>query len=348
MSNWAAFERRPQNAEIAEANQAYGALTEGLYIAGFTFERAMARTLALLKSGGWRLVGPGFDDVDKFVRSLALDKFNVVAEQRREFVREVEALRLVSHRALADALGVSAMTIGRDVTNVTPDGQNAPESREAPVTNVTPSAGGGRRDARIIANRDEREERREEKLRSLAEAAALAGLYSVIYADPAWEDEFGHAGRDTEIHYPTMTLDEIKALAVAEIAAPDAVLYLWALPHMIPSALEIMTAWGFEYRTEIVWGKDKIGLGAWARNQHEVLLIGRKGAFPPPPEAVRSPSLVIAPRLREHSAKPEIFAEMIERWYPESAKIELFRRGPPRSGWAAWGNEAKAAAAAPG
>jgi hypothetical protein len=57
--------------------------------------------------------------------------------------------------------------------------------------------------------------------------------------------------------------------------------------------------------------------------------------FPPPPTAVRSPSVVTAPR-GEHSAKPEVFAEMIERWYPESAKVEMFRRGEPRPGWAAW------------
>jgi N6-adenosine-specific RNA methylase IME4 len=177
----------------------------------------------------------------------------------------------------------------------------------------------------------------------MAAAAALSGLHSVLYADPPWQDEFGPAGRQTELHYPVMTLDEIKALPVPDICTPDAVLYLWALPHMRRQADAVMKAWGFDYRSEIIWVKDKIGIGHWVRNQHENLLIGRKGAFPPPPEALRSPSVVVAPR-RRHSAKPEVFAEMIERWYPDMPKIELFRRGPARTGWSAWGNEAKEAA----
>jgi hypothetical protein len=73
----------------ASANQAYGALNEGLYIAGFTFERAMASLLALLKDDGWRQVGHGFTDVNEFVRSLHLDQFKVVADQRKEFARRV-------------------------------------------------------------------------------------------------------------------------------------------------------------------------------------------------------------------------------------------------------------------
>jgi hypothetical protein len=126
---------------------------------------------------------------------------------------------------------------------------------------VPPGATDGRRDARLIVRRDTREERREEKLRSIGAAAALQGLYSVLYADPPWEDEFGPNSRQAELHYPVMTLDAIKAVPVKDISTDDAVLYLWALPHMVPAALELMAAWGFEYRTHIVWAKDTIGLG---------------------------------------------------------------------------------------
>jgi N6-adenosine-specific RNA methylase IME4 len=101
-----------------------------------------------------------------------------------------------------------------------------------------------------------------------------------------------------------------------------------------------MAAWGFEYRTHLIWGKDKIGLGQYVRNQHELLLIGRRGAFPPPAEGVRSPSLVMAP-VGKHSEKPTAFVEMIERFYPDAPKIEMFRRGRARKGWDAWGNEAR-------
>jgi N6-adenosine-specific RNA methylase IME4 len=328
----------------AEANQAYGALAEGFYLAGFTFERAMGRVLGLLKDGGWRQVGAGFQNVNDFVRSLGLDQFRVAAEQRREFVERVKELQpQVTNRAIADALGVRHTTINRDVgTNVPLDARNAQQNGQGAGTNLPPGAGDGKRDAARINQRDTREERREDKLSSIATAAELKGLYSVIYADPPWEDEFGPNDRQAELHYPVMTLEAIFALPVKKICTDDAALYLWALPHMAPAALELMVEWGFDYRTQLIWAKDKIGLGEWVRQQHEILLIGRMGAFPPPPVGVRSSSLVAAPRTK-HSAKPDVFAELIESWYPESAKIELFRRGTPRPGWAAWGNEAKVA-----
>jgi N6-adenosine-specific RNA methylase IME4 len=174
----------------------------------------------------------------------------------------------------------------------------------------------------------------------MGQAARLEGKFSVIYADPPWTDEFGPNSREAELHYPLMTDAEIEALGVPEVAADDAILLLWAPPHMLPAALRVMEAWGFSYRTNIVWAKDRIGLGEWARNQHEELLIGRRGAFPPPDEGLRVPSVVNAPR-GEHSAKPDAFAELIERWWPEAPKLELFCRGKPRLGWDGWGNEAE-------
>ena len=84
-------------------------------------------------------------------------------------------------------------------------------------------------------------------------------------------------------------------------------------------------------------------MGSGRATNMRILLIGRRGKFPPPPEAVRSPSVISAPR-DEHSAKPDGFIELIERWYPDQPKIELFRRGAPRPGWSCWGNEVVKAA----
>jgi N6-adenosine-specific RNA methylase IME4 len=184
-----------------------------------------------------------------------------------------------------------------------------------------------------------------QRLRAQAESAPEwpQGRFSVFLADPPWKDDFGPCSRAVENHYPTMDLDAIKTLPVYEISTPDAVLFLWALPHMLPAAVEVMAHWCFEYRTCMVWAKNKIGLGQWVRNQHELLLIGRRGTFPPPREELRSPSLIEAP-AGEHSAKPEVFAEMIELWFPEAVKLELFRRGPARPGWSTWGSEAQEAA----
>lgn len=199
----------------------------------------------------------------------------------------------------------------------------------------------------IIKNHEriKKEIKRDETFKRINEQAKSApawpeGRYSVIYADPPTEDDFGHTKKDVEHHYPTMSWDDLKALPVEGIATEDAVLYLWSAPHVIHKMLEIMARWGFEYRTHMIWDKGRIGLGQWTRNQHEVLLIGRRGTFPPPPTDVRMGSVVYAPVTEEHSEKPEIFADFIETWYPTASKVELFRRGEARPGWAVYGFEA--------
>jgi N6-adenosine-specific RNA methylase IME4/ParB-like chromosome segregation protein Spo0J len=168
----------------------------------------------------------------------------------------------------------------------------------------------------------------------------LGRTYPVILADPPWK--FHLYGPDTarvaERHYPTMSVEELCAVPVAaDLATPDAVLFLWAPIPLLSDALNVMTAWGFEYVTNMVWVKDKIGVGHWVRNQHELLLIGRRGEFPTPEPANRPGSVIEAPR-REHSQKPDEVYEIIEQMYPELPKIELFAR-QTRPGWAAWGNE---------
>jgi N6-adenosine-specific RNA methylase IME4 len=152
----------------------------------------------------------------------------------------------------------------------------------------------------------------------------------------------GGPNRAIENHYPTMALDEICALPIAELAADDAVLYLWATAPKLAECFAVIEAWGFNYRTNIVWAKDKLGMGYYARSQHELLLIARRGALPPPLPENRISSVVYAVR-EEHSKKPDLFYELIERWYPTLPKIELFARSM-REGWTGWGNQLAEAA----
>lgn len=167
--------------------------------------------------------------------------------------------------------------------------------------------------------------------------------YGVILADPEWR--FEPWSRETGLdrspdnHYPTSCLDVIKARDVPSIAADHAVLFLWATVPMLPHALVVMAAWGFDYVSHQVWRKDRIGTGYWFRNQHELVLVGTRGDVPAPAPGQNVASVFDAP-LGAHSAKPEAVHELIERWYPTLPKIELNRRGPPRPGWDAWGNEA--------
>lgn len=184
-----------------------------------------------------------------------------------------------------------------------------------------------------------------EKISAGNEELDMSRKYPIIYADPPWRYEMpamGGTNRSIENHYPTMTLEEICALPVREIAADDSLLYLWATAPKLPECLKVIEAWGFEYRTHMVWVKDKIGMGYHARNQHELLLIAKRGDMPPPRPGEQPSSVIEAPR-GEHSAKPSIFAEIIERLYPEVSKIELFCR-TPREGWVVWGNQSKEAA----
>ena len=168
--------------------------------------------------------------------------------------------------------------------------------------------------------------------------------YPIIYADPPWRYEnppIGATSRAIENHYPTMTLAEICALPVGELATDDALLYLWATAPKLAECFEVIRAWGFEYRTNMVWDKEKIGMGYHARNQHELLLICKRGNIPPPAAGTQPSSVYREPR-GAHSAKPTFYHEMIEAAYPQLPKIELFCRSP-RDGWAVWGNQSEAA-----
>jgi N6-adenosine-specific RNA methylase IME4 len=167
----------------------------------------------------------------------------------------------------------------------------------------------------------------------------------VILADPPWKFELFDAssgfGGAADAHYPTMETEKICALPVADVATPDAVLFLWSTQVHLLHALRVIGAWGFEYVTNMVWVKDKTGLGHWVHNQHELLIIARRGEMPTPLPANRPPSVITAPR-REHSRKHDEAYEIIEKMYPGLPKIELFAR-QARAGWACWGNEAPSA-----
>ena len=196
--------------------------------------------------------------------------------------------------------------------------------------------------------------------------------YSTVLADPPWpESGGGKVKRGADRHYPLMRIDDIAKLPVRDIARPDAHLYLWATNNHLPGALEVMRAWGFRYVTNLAWGKVKTsrhrnglvapngtlvaspqkeavliesvqqGLGQYFRGAHELLLFGVRGKVPyrtlPDGRRAQHPTLVLAPR-GEHSRKPDVFHEVIEKVSP-GPYVELFARRA-RPGWAVWGNQA--------
>lgn len=187
-------------------------------------------------------------------------------------------------------------------------------------------------------------ERRKERERELA--ARITALpqrrYGLILADPEWKwrpyHEVTGGSRSASNHYPVSDTAVIAARQVESIAAHDCILFLWAIGSMLPEALQVMGAWGFTYKSNLVWVKDRQGTGFWNRARHELLLIGTRGHPVAPALGTQLPSVIEAPR-RAHSEKPELVAKWIERIWPNTPKIELNRRGPPRPGWDAWGNE---------
>jgi len=176
------------------------------------------------------------------------------------------------------------------------------------------------------------------------------GRYSVAYADPPWRYDFDVESRATENHYPTLTLPEIikykdnQGTPVTDKFADDCILFLWATAPKLNEALDLIKAWGFTYKTNLIWAKEsldglsyKTGLGWYCRNQHELLLIAEKGTMPLPPPASRPKSIISAPRTN-HSKKPRKVYRLIERAYPGYQYLELFGRNNNRKKWTVWGN----------
>ena len=161
-------------------------------------------------------------------------------------------------------------------------------------------------------------------------------VYDVIYADPPWRYDFSKSNsREIENQYPTMTVEEICALRVP--SAKNSVLYLWATAPKLLEALAVMKAWGFQYKTQAVWDKQVLGMGYWFRGQHELLLVGTKGNFSPPPQPLRTSS-VFSYHRNKHSKKPAEIRDYIKAWFPLANRVELFAR-EASEGWAVWGNE---------
>lgn len=195
-------------------------------------------------------------------------------------------------------------------------------------------------DASKAINKAKFESRRIERIQDIEAKRAnnkplesSLGTFSVIYSDPPWQ----YLG-ELAVGYPCMSTQEICDMPINNIAAEDAVLFMWTSASLLGDALQVVKAWGFEFKTSAVWDKGVAGQGAYFRQQHEVLMICTKGNVPEVPYGARSASVLKFPRL-EHSRKPLEMYQIIDGMYPELSKIELFCRGEPAQGWTGWGNE---------
>ncbi len=180
-------------------------------------------------------------------------------------------------------------------------------------------------------------------------AASRGQRFKTIMADPPWRFQ-NATGKVAPEHrrlnrYGTMTLDEIKTLRVAEVAAATAHLYLWVPNALLPDGLAVMQAWGFRYKANVVWhkirkdgGSDGRGVGFYFRNVTELLLFGVRGKNARTLAPGRSQVNLLQTRKREHSRKPDEQYDLIEGCSP-GPFLEMFGRGV-RPGWITWGDQA--------
>jgi N6-adenosine-specific RNA methylase IME4 len=319
------------------------------------------------------------DDPLSFVVSLNLRRRHLNESQRAMVAAELESLSHGGDRrslqdanlhlargALAETLKVSPRTVASAAVvrdHGAPELVAAVKRGEARVSAAAAVATLPKEQQTEIVARGEKEilakakdiraeraaERRGERMQKLkaisandTEIEAGLGRYPIIYADPPWQyDHLISVSREIEEQYPTLPIDQICALPVSTIATDDAMLFLWVPPSFLHKGVRVIEAWGFTYLTQMVWNKEVIGMGYYARQQHENVLIAARGKAIVPAPSSLSPS-VISARRGTHSVKPEQFYRVIEGMYPGLPKIELFARAP-RAGWAAWGNQAGAA-----
>lgn len=182
------------------------------------------------------------------------------------------------------------------------------------------------------------------------------GPFNVIYADPPWRfQSWSELGEDRSAvqHYDCMDLDAIAALPVADIAAEDAALFMWVIQPMLPEALELIKAWGFTYKT-VAFGWIKIkgdaaqrflfadsgsvrkGMGYHTRSGMEQCWLATRGRGYD--RLAKGEAQVHLEGIREHSRKPDHFADAITRLTGDVPKLEMFAR-TKRPGWAVWGNQ---------
>lgn len=174
--------------------------------------------------------------------------------------------------------------------------------------------------------------------------------FKTILADPPWQFQ-NRTGKMAPEHkrlnrYPTMKLEEIAALPVSDICEETAHLYLWVPNALLAEGLEVMKAWGFTYKTNLIWykvrkdgGPDRRGVGFYFRNVTEIVLFGIRGKNARTLQPARSQENIIVARKREHSRKPDEQYALIESCSP-GPYLELFARGS-REGWTSWGNQAE-------
>lgn len=252
-----------------------------------------------------------------------------LAPHKTDKILELKEVKGKSRDIAADKVGISHGTLDK-VEKIVEKAKTNPK-----IAKELEEAKQGKKSVNKVFQSVKQMEKREEKKGKLIERKMPEDEFEVIYADPPWKYEFSETEkRSLDNQYPQMELDEICKLKFK--TTPDAILFLWVTSPKLEEGLKVLNSWGFTYRTNMVWVKDKIGMGYYARQRHELLLIGTKGKIGTPEPENRPNSVIESPRTK-HSEKPDLY-EIIEKMYPHRKYLELFARTKVE-GWESFGNE---------
>ena len=334
----------------------HGRMKEGAHLAGYSLQRSMENLRWLLEDSRFKELSQGYGNVNDFLRDTqsAFSLVNIKPEERKQIAELVKELQpKASQRAIGDLVGVSPMSVGRDlrqsetVTNVTNEDNIQGDADGETVTNVTITPPAIPPDDYDPIEKERKNQQREAKKRQVIdnlesvevqEAKEIAGVYDVIIIDPPWPMEKidrDVAPNQTGFDYPTMTIDEIKELDIP--AADDCHIWLWTTHKHLPAAFEILKGWGHKYVMTFVWHKAG-GFQPFGLPQYncEFALYARKGT----PQFVDLKDFMAcftAPRTG-HSEKPSDFYDVIRR-VTGGRRLDMFNRRLIE-GFDGWGKEA--------
>jgi N6-adenosine-specific RNA methylase IME4 len=328
-------------AEIRTASEAFGAAKEGTHIAAYAQERVIRNVTWLLAEGRWALAG--LNSAGALVDAIRLESYRLSKAEREAIERAVKAADAsISNRRIAKMLGVSEMTVRRDVA---PDSENANESNGAENASATFVAPGQLSAAEVNALADRRERASAQRARN-AETARIqvappVGKFETLVIDLPWPmEKIERDVRPNQVafDYPTMSEEELVAFGetVNRVAADDCHLFLWTTAKFLPMALRLIEAWGFRYVLPMVWRKSggfqPVGLPQF---NCEFIPYARRGT--PTFADTTAFNICFDGARREHSRKPDEFYDMISR-VTAGPRLDVFSR-ERREGFAQYGNE---------
>jgi N6-adenosine-specific RNA methylase IME4 len=299
-------------------HERYGALKEGVHLAGYSFERACSHLEWLLEDNRWGGVGGGFDDVNKFLDSIRFDKFRQTIEQRKRIAAKIKKLQpKASMRQIARTLGADEETIRNDLAENSAPALGKPKGLNAADAENSAPPLSGTAAARMVARRETGKLARIAKVTADEERVLnlvpVQGKFRTLVIDPAWDyDWLSLAGR-ARPGYAMQSIESLRELDVRAWADEDegCHLYCWTTNNFSNEAHKLVEHWGFQHRTVLTWIKPPpFGLGSYYRNSTEQVLFATLGETTTRHAAASIPTHFEAPR-GEHSEKPEKFYEIV-------------------------------------